>query len=70
MKAGVLPGDLTDGRLVQAGGRWEIWLRGMNWQTGYVFIVACPALLNLKKSKNELSNIFNVFIIIDILILK
>lgn len=58
MKAEVLPGDLSDGGLVQTDRRCEVWLRGVNRQTGYVLLIACPALLNLRKSQNELVDMF------------
>lgn len=62
----MLPGDLTDSGLVQADWRGEVWLGGVNWQTGDVLVIACPALLNLRKRQNKLVNIFHGLIIVEI----
>lgn len=51
IKAEVVPGDLIDGRLIQADRRGEVWLRGVNRHTGHVLLVARPALLNLRQNK-------------------
>lgn len=70
IKAEVLPGDLTDSRLVHADRRCEVWLGGVNRQSGYVLLITCPALLNLRKSHNKLVNICPVLIIVESLDFK
>lgn len=57
IKTEVLPGDLSDSRLVQVDRRCEVRLRGVNGQTGYVLLITCPALLNLRKNQNVFINI-------------
>lgn len=49
-----VPGDLSDGRLVEADGRGEVWLRGVNRRTGHVLVIACPALLNLRERRRTI----------------
>lgn len=53
IKVEAVPGDLSDGRLVQADGRGEVWLRGVNRRTGHVLVIACPALLNLRERQRK-----------------
>lgn len=53
IKVAAVPGDLSDGRLVQADGRREVWLRGVNRSTGHVLVIACPALLNLRERRRK-----------------
>lgn len=55
IKTEVLPGDLSDSRLVQVDRRCEVWLRGVNGQTGYVLLITCPSLLNLRKKNMFIS---------------
>ena len=49
-----LPGDLSDRGLVQTDRRCEVWFRGVNRHIGHVFVIACPALLNLTKRQNQI----------------
>lgn len=53
IKGEAVPGDLSDGRLVQADGRGEVWLRGVNRSTGHVLVITCPALLNLRERRRK-----------------
>lgn len=63
IKAQVVPGDLSDGRLVQANRRCEVWLRGVNRHTGHVLVIARPALLNLRKRQNKIVGTFYMFLL-------
>lgn len=64
-KAEVLPGDLSDGGLVQADWRGEVWLRSVNGQTGHVLFVARPTLLHLRKTQSELIIIIIFHVIVS-----
>lgn len=63
IKAEVVPGDLSDGRLVQADRRCEVWLRGVNRHTGHVLVIARPALLNLRKRQNKIVDTFYMLLL-------